>query len=534
MSRIARYLAIAGLAALAAAPVRAQGPAGRATVVYLSGQSVYVSAGSKDGLATGDSVRVLRKGDQVALLQVAFLSSHQASCSILASTAAPAVGDSVTFTPRQIVAPTPTIAMGTGTISNTPASSARSWENASRLRGRIGARFLSVQQMDGSGANYSQPSLDLRLDGQNLGGTPMGLTVDIRSRRMLASNVDGTSQAFGQTLVYQAVAFAGRPGARYRLAVGRQYSPALATVNLFDGLLAELNQSKWSTGVFGGAIPSALDLQWSAAQTEAGGYFQLHQSPRKAYPWAVTLGLVGTFDHGSSDRKFGFLQATLAQPHWGFFVSQEVDYYSADKIAAGEPSAISPTGSYGSAYARLGQVVDLNAGFDSRRNVRLYRDVVSPITQFDDAFRKGYFAGIGFKLGNAGRLGFDARASEGSVVGTANALTGSLALFRLTPAHLLLSLRATRYTGTQSEGWLYSGVLGVPISGSLRAELNGGLRNETNMLGFTGATANNLNWFGGDLEWNLTNSWFMSFSAIWENGDSQNDTQLYGGVSYRF
>jgi hypothetical protein len=533
MSHITRCLAIAGLASAAALPLRAQAPAGKATVVYLSGQSVYVSAGSKDGLITGDSVRVMRSGSQVALVQVAFVSSHQASCSILSSTAAPAVGDSVLFTPHQVAAPTPTIALGAGGTA-AAAQTATSWQDASRLRGRIGARFLSVQQLDGSGANYSQPSLDLRLDGQNLGGTPMGLTVDIRSRQMLASNVDGTSQATGQTLVYQAVVFAGRPGARYRLAVGRQYSPALATVNLFDGVLAELNRRTWSTGLFGGAIPSNLELQWSAAQTEAGGYFQLHQSLGQALPWAVTLGLVGTFDHGTSDRKFGFLQATLAQPHWGFFVSQEVDYYSADKIAAGEPSAISPTGSYGSAYARLGRVVDLNAGFDSRRNVRLYRDVVSPITQFDDAFRKGYFAGIGFKLGNAGRLGFDARASEGSVVGTANALTGSLALFRLTPAHLLLSLRATRYTGTQSEGWLYSGALGVPITGSLRAELNGGLRNETNMLGFTGATANNLNWFGGDLEWNLTNSWFMSFSAIWEHGDSQNDTQIYGGVSYRF
>jgi hypothetical protein len=463
---------------------------------------------------------------------VAFLSTHQASCSILSSTAAPAVGDSVLFTPHQVAAPTPTIALGTSGAASTQV--ATNWQDASLLRGRIGARFLSVQQLDGSGANYSQPSLDLRLDGQNLWGSPMGLTVDVRSRRMMASNVDGTSQTLGQTLVYQAVLFAGRPGARYRLALGRQYSPALATVNLFDGVLAELNRKAWSTGVFGGAIPSNLNLQWSAAQTEAGGYFQLHQSPSKPYPWAVTLGLVGTFDRGTSDRKFGFLQASLAQPHWGFFVSQEVDYYDANKIAAGEPSAVSPTGSFGSAYARLGPVVDLNAGFDSRRNVRLYRDVSNPITQFDDAFRKGYFAGIGFRLGNAGRLGFDARASEGTVVGTANALTGSLALFRLTPAHLLLSLRATRYTGTQSEGWLYSGVLGIPITGALRAELNGGLRNETNMLGFNGATANNLNWFGGDVEWNLTNSWFMSFSAIWEHGNSQNDTQLFGGVSYRF
>ena len=116
-----------------------------------------------------------------------------------------------------------------------------------------------------------------------------------------------------------------------------------------------MNRSKWSTGVFGGAIPSALNLQWSAAQTELGGYFQLHQPQGKAYPWAVTLGSWAPTTTGTPTGNSVSSRRTLAQPHWGFFVSQEVDYYSADKIAAGEPSAISPTGSFGSAYARLGR-----------------------------------------------------------------------------------------------------------------------------------------------------------------------------------
>jgi hypothetical protein len=447
---------------------------------------------------------------------------------------APIVGDSVEYTPRQATAPTPTIALGTGTISNSPTPSARSWENASRLRGRIGARFLTVEQLDGSGANYSQPSLDLRLDGQNLGGSPMGLTVDIRSRQTVATNVDGTRNTAGQALVYQAVVFAGRPGARYRLALGRQYSPALATVNLFDGLLAEMNRLHWSTGVFAGTLPGQTNLEWNKKQPEFGGYFQLHQGTGRGRPWAATLGLISTYDQGKADRQFGFLQGTYSGQHWGFFASQEVDYYDATKIAAGEPSAISLTGNFVSTYARLGQVVDLNAGFDNRRNVRFYRDVVNPVTQFDDAFRRGLFAGIGFRLGNAGRLGFDTRASSGGIASTANAYTGSLSLFRLTPAHLFLALRATKYTGTQADGWLYSGSLGMAILSSLHAEVTGGLRNETTLLGFSGPAQNNLSWFGVNVEWSMTNSWFMMGSVTRENGDAQNDAQFYGSLSYRF
>ena len=38
--------------------------------------------------------------------------------------------------------------------------------------------------------------------------------------------------------------------------------------------------------------------------------------------------------------------------------------------------------------------VSLNAGWDSRRNVRLYRDLVSPATDFDDTYRQGYWGGV--------------------------------------------------------------------------------------------------------------------------------------------
>ena len=174
---------LAAALALWATPPLLQGQTtGRATVAYVSGQSVYVSAGSHDGLLIGDTVQVWHADSNIAQLQVAYLSSHQASCTVLSAKTPPIVGDSVRYSPH------PAPATGPGVVAALPgtapvATGGSHWENASRLRGRVAARFLSVQQQDGSSASYSQPALDIRLDGQNLGGTPIGLVADVRSRR---------------------------------------------------------------------------------------------------------------------------------------------------------------------------------------------------------------------------------------------------------------------------------------------------------------------------------------------------------------
>ncbi len=514
-------------------PALAQAVPGRSTVVYLSGQSVYIAAGRQDGLRTGDSVRVVRKDSVIALLAVAYLSSHQSSCTLLTSTADPVVGDSVTFQPHADAAPATSVAIAPA-AANGASTETTDWRDAPRLRGRIGARYLAVQQQDGSSASYAQPGLDLRLDGQNLGGTPIGLTIDVRSRRTIASNVDGSSHADGSARVYQAVVFAGRIGAPQRLVLGRQYSPALAPISLFDGVLGELNRSRWSTGVFAGTEPGLVDLSFDTRLKEFGAYGQLHQRPERSNAWSLTLGLVDSYDGAHADREFGFLQAALTAERWGFYLAQEVDYYTPAKVQAGEPSSISPTSSYGSAFVRLGSVVDLNAGFDNRRNVRLFRDVVNPVTQFDDAFRQGAWGSIGVRLGRKGRAALDVRTRSGGVAGKADAYTGSLTWFGLTRAGLFLSARGTRYTGDQSDGTLYSGVAGLDLLRQLRLELNGGYRREQLLLGFSGPSRNDLWWAGADLEYGLTSAWFLQLSLVREKGDAQNDTQLYGGLSFRF
>jgi len=511
-----------------ASSAMAQQPEQTTTVTYRSGANVYVGAGTKDGLKEGDSLRVIRKAEVTALLRVAYLSSRQASCEILSSTADPVVGDTVRFTPHPVAAAPAQVA-----AAERPAARRQRSSTSSALRGRLGVRYLSVQQQDGSGTGFSQPALDMRLDGHDLLGSPVGLVADVRTRRTYGIGTASATSSGNATRVYQAVMFLGRPGAPFRLAVGRQYSPALATVSLFDGALAEMNRSRFSVGLFGGTQPSLGDLSYSGDVQEYGGYFQLHDRQSRSIRWSVTLGGVGSYAFGKADREFAFLQAVASAPNWSLYAAQEVDYYRSWKVAAGEPSAISPTSTYATGYLRLSRALSLTGGYDNRRTVRLYRDVVNPITVFDDAYRQGVWGGLGVSLGPHLRMGADVRSSRGGAAGPADAYTGSLSLERLTSFGLGLRTRSTRYTTPSTDGWLHAANVGINLFRRSRLDVNLGLRDENSSL-LTGSTHNRLYWGGLDLELGLSNAWDVLLSGTRQKGDLENDVQWYGGMSYRF
>src|SRR5689334_5254105 len=52
------------------------------TVTYLSGQQVYVDAGTANGLREGSRLEVVRSGSVIATIVVAFISSTKSSCTV--------------------------------------------------------------------------------------------------------------------------------------------------------------------------------------------------------------------------------------------------------------------------------------------------------------------------------------------------------------------------------------------------------------------------------------------------------------------
>jgi hypothetical protein len=513
---IATARAVAGQDSAATRPVR---------ITYLTTTSAYVDAGREDGLEEGDSLRVLRAGSAVGLLRVAFLASRQASCDILTDPAALVVGDTLDI--ARPAAP-PAVAVA-GQAA--PETSARPSRRTAGLRGRVGARYLGVWRRDGVGGRLSQPSLDLRLDGQALGGTPVGIMLDLRTRRTSSIRPDGSSVVDGRTRAYQAALFFNPVGSPFRLTAGRQLSPSLASLTLLDGALAELRRPRWGLGLFAGSEPDPVSFDYSSDVRDYGGYLQLHSPSGSASQWSTALGAIGSYEAGLANREFAYLQTAVTSRRFSFYATQEVDYYRPWKQAMGEPS-LSFSSSFASLRVELSRALSVNGGVDNRRNVRLYRDAVTPETAFDDAFRRGVWGGLSLRLGQRGRVGVDARSSSGGSLGRTLSYTLSTAADRLGPLELGVRSRTTRYDGPRQSGWLQSLTVGLSPAAALHVDLNGGLRIEQDPL--ADPVNVHVTWFGADVDLSLARGWYLLLSGTHEAGGFESNDQLYGGLSFRF
>jgi hypothetical protein len=524
---------LAGLTALAATVAPSVGQDSTrvriAHITYLTGASAYLDAGRLEGLREGARVEVVRGGAPIGVLKVAFLASHRASCDIISASPSLVVGDTVRFVPAAVPRDSSTVAR-VPTVPSGAAGGASSARWRPGLRGRLGLEYLLMEQRDVAG-KLSQPSLGLRLDGSPFGASFMNLAVDVRARRSYTVLGDGTAITDGRSRVYAAALSFNSPGSPARLTVGRQISGALASVGLFDGAMAELQQADWSTGLFTGTQPEPIDLGFSSSIVQLGWYAQRHNRPGADTRWAMTIGMSGSYQTGRANREFAWLQGSYLDTRLSAFVTQEVDYYRPWKLLPGM-HPISPTSTFAFLQYRATGLVTLDGGFDNRRNVRLYRDVVNPETNFDDAYRQGAWAGVSLRPSPHFRVGFDTRLSSGGSAGTANSYTLSLGVDRMSGLGASLRTRTTYYTNPQLTGWLESAAIGFDPGTRLHFELNGGVRSERDPAADPARTT--AIWVGADVDVTLARAWYVMISATRQRGGLDGYDQVFGGLSYRF
>jgi hypothetical protein len=498
-----------------------------AKVTYLTAASAYIDAGRADGVALGARVEVVRGGAPVAQLNVAFLATHQSACDIVSSATTLAVGDSVRYAP----AVPPPDSTAPRVVTYVPVSPRSAPRPGGAMRGRVGLYYLTVRQQDGSGAIFSQPSGDLRLFGSGLGGAGVGLLLDVRSRYLAQVRADGLgTDSRTQTRVYQAALSWQTPASPFRITVGRQFAPGIVPAGLVDGVSAQIDRAGWGGGGFVGTQPEPLNLGLSSQITQLGAYVQRRSSPGLGERWSVTGGLSGSYLGSVTNREFIYLQGDYATPRFSLYAAQEIDYYRPGRRVGGE-SAFSPTSSFATLQLRLTDAIALTAGLDSRRNVRLYRDVANPEIAFDDSFRRGAWAGV---TAHAGRfqMGLDGRSSSGGSTGLASSYTLSLEADRITGWGLRLRSRGTRYTSVGRSGWLGALSLGVDPWGRGSLLVTGGWRSEREPVASTGTST--IRWVSADLDVNVFRAWSAVLSVYGERGGIAAHDLLYSGVMLRF
>ena len=493
-----------------------------AAVTYLTATSAYIDAGRDAGLREGATVDVVRGGLVIATLKVVFLASRQASCDIVAETAAIVVGDSVRF--RAVSVPRAAAVVA----ARTPL---RTSESRATLRGRVGAHYLTIAQDGGTG--FTQPSLDVWLDGRPSPGTPFGIAMDVRARRTVTSPVTGSTTVDGHARAYQLAVYWNPETSPARVTIGRQMATAFPSVGLFDGIAAELSTAQWSAGVFGGSQPEPHDLSFATDIVGGGAYVQRRGSrDTRGRQWSATLGLSGSYENAHANREFVYLQGYYSSRRLVTLVSQEIDYYRPWKRTTGMP-AVSFTGTLATLRYHASRAVDVHVGFDNRRNVLLYRDFVNPVTTFDDAFRQGIWAGAAFRFGVRGSGGVELRRSSGEATGLATAYTAWLGADRLAGTGLSIRGRSGYYHTPLVVGWLHSAALAAdPLRGRSHVELSGGARLETDARAIPARST--ITWIGTDLDVNLARAWYVLVSGSIERGGFAPTSQFYTGFSVRF
>ena len=525
-----------------------------AHVTYLAGGSVYVDAGRLEGLREGDSLVVVRGGRAIAWLRASFLSSHRTSCDTLRTLAPIQVGDLagfVTSVPGAAAAggdtsvatagarlattspgsggPAPTPVSGVSLSGATPvAPPPRVARGGGPLRGRIGARFLTVQS-DGGG-RLTQPALDLRLDGVNLGGAPLDLAVDFRGRRVTQSSPGRPTLNSERGLFYRFALATHDQAGNYRLTVGRQLSPALAPVNLFDGALVEHRGARWNAGFFSGTQPEPLQLGMSGAIVQGGGYAEWHQQAGAARRWTVSGGAISSYDHGNANRDFGFLQGFYLDRALSATLSQEVDLNRGWKRELGQP-ALQATGTFLTTNLRVGSALSLRTGYDNRRNVWLYRDHITPENLFDDRYRQGGWGGALLDVAHHVRLTGDVRTSSIAGARRQNGWTGGLEGYRFTPFNLAPRVRYSRLTGSGLENTLASYGAGLDPLGWAHVEVTGGQRTTRDPLA---GVQERSQWLGAGLDLTLSGRVYLNASYEGESGGVSPMRQAYLGLSWGF
>jgi hypothetical protein len=509
-----------------------------ARVTYVAGTSIYVDAGRSDGLAIGDTLWVVRRETVVARLRVRDASSHSAACDTLETAAdseRPGPGDRVRFVPRvrgpgefafdstgAVASPIDTM-VASGLRDGTLEPSGRS---RSRFRGRVGLSLLEVRS---DASRLRQPGLTLRLDGRDLAGRPVDLALDLRGRQTIrtGNTVEEARAAVGR--LYRG-AIAIRPGGATRVTLGRQSTPSFASVSLFDGILVESGSGRWAGGLLAGTLPDPAGLEFSTDIVQAGIYGSLLGDPHSTSRWTATLGVATSNEAGEPNRDFVFLQGLYQRGGTSVFLVQEIDVLRGWRRTEGE-GVLSPTSTFLSARHAIVRTVGIRAGYDGRRNVRLYSDRLTPESEFDDRFRQGAWVGGTATLTSYVSLDAEVRTRFGSIEERGAGGTLTLEARRFAPYGARARGRVSTFRMEDQRTDLWSlGVSGQPTP-VIGIDFSGGMRSLHDRL--SGATTAS-HWVNAGTDITLSMRWMLAGMYEFEDGDLGDLRQSYLTLGYRF
>lgn len=434
-------------------------------VSHVSADTVYLNGGRSHGISVGQVIAVVRDGEPVAELEVAFVSRKSASCRVLDSRLEIVLGDQAIPVPglAEAGAPEPEPsdrseepATPRRTRPARVSSPAQPWADFS---GTVSLRFHHFEDGGEIPRSFDQTTARLNLQTRSNGGA-YEARIRVRGREDRRYRESEATETSRSDRLYELALTYAPPDGRVFVEMGRMASSPMLGFDYLDGLMAEYKvKPRFGIGGFYGQR-SNIDNIGLGAEGEAYGAFVHYQRKRskesKFYADLVLGGIREGFE-GEVSREFLSLYGRMGSgSRWSLYQRADIDINSDwRREVAGDSYQVSNLLS--SFNYRFTDRLRLGISYDHRRRFRELENRDTPEEIFDDRLREGLrlTAQIGNPQGWRLTSSVGVRRAEGTAE---DAYTGTGSIFHTNIGghNLLLGVDFSGFSGETSDGYRVS------------------------------------------------------------------------------
>ncbi len=445
-------------------------------VSYAGADAIYLSGGRSHGLSVGQQVVVVRDGEPIAELSVAFVSKGSASCRVVDSRLEIVLGDQAIPVPTLEADATPSDsppAAGTAAAADStsapPEPEAKAASRASRGSSRSGDGWgvsgtVSLRWhhfADGSEVprDFDQAAVRLSLRAR-APGSAYEARVRVRGREDWRSSESGPTESERRDRLYELAMVYAPPEGRVTAQVGRLASSPLIGFDFLDGGLAEVRiKPRFGVGGFYGQRSDTEDLDLGSTGQTYGAFFRYRRKRSKESTFYADLliGGIRELQEGDVSREYLWIYNRLGSgSRWSFYQRADIDVNGSWRREASDQayqvSNLLVTGNY-----RFSDSWRLGITYDHRQRYRDFENRDTPEEVFDDRLREGLrlTAQIGDSRGWRLTSSAGIRRQEGSDEDAYSA-TGSIFHTNLGGRRVLLGVDFSGFAGETSDGYRVS------------------------------------------------------------------------------
>ena len=455
-------------------------------VSHVGADAVYLNGGRSHGLTVGQIISVVRDGEPVAELQVAFVSRKSASCRVVDSRLEIVLGDQAIpiASLDQPAAPAETAsaepaAPGPPTVgvpdrpekdrrvsSSPPASGTdRKWADFS---GTLSVRWHHFEDGSDVPRSFDQTTARVNLRSQSLNGA-YEARIRVRGREDRRYRENEPTETSRRDRLYELAFSYEPPEGRVFLEMGRMASSPMLGFDYLDGVLGEYRFPRkgsedtrshfFGVGGFYGQRSDIDDIGLGAEGAAYGAFFHYKRKRTRESPFYADLlvgGIRETYE-GEVSREFVSVYGRLGSgSRWSFYQRADIDINTDwRRDVAGDDYQVSNLLS--TVNYRFSDNLRLGLSYDHRRRFREFENRDTPEEIFDDRLREGFrlTAQIGDPRGWRLTSSIGVRSEEGA---SEDAYTGTGSVFHTNIGghNLLLGLDFSGFSGDTSDGYRVS------------------------------------------------------------------------------